>query len=141
MLIDKPFVAYFLFTKGATKMKKTKITALYERLSVEDERDTESVSIENQKLQLAEYAKANGFTNIVHYTDDGESGRFFDRAGYVKMMEDIENGRVAVCITKDVSRLGRDYIRVGLCMDANVKHKLKKSEIFYKKFIMSFQQG
>jgi len=98
-------------------MRENKITALYERLSVEDERDTESVSIENQKIQLAEYAKTNGFTNIVHYTDDGASGRFFDRPGYVKMMEDIENGRVAVCITKDVSRLGRDYIRVGLCME------------------------
>ena len=99
-------------------MRETKITALYERLSVDDgQSDNESNSIQNQKLQLAEYAKAHGFTNIVHYTDDGESGRFFDRAGYVKTMEDIESGKIAVCITKDVSRIGRDYIRVGMSME------------------------
>jgi DNA invertase Pin-like site-specific DNA recombinase len=100
-------------------MNNTKITALYERLSVDDGQtdNSESNSIQNQKLQLEEYAKANGFKNIVHYTDDGESGRFFDRAGYVKMMEDIEGGKVGICITKDVSRIGRDYIKVGLCME------------------------
>ena len=100
-------------------MNNTEITALYERLSVDDGQsdNSESNSIQNQKLLLEEYAKANGFKNIVHYTDDGESGRFFDRPGYVKMMEDIESGKVAICITKDVSRIGRDYIRVGLCME------------------------
>ena len=100
-------------------MRENKITALYERLSVDDGHsdNSESNSIQNQKLQLEEYAKANGFKNIVHYTDDGESGRFFDRAGYLKMMEDIEGGKVAICLTKDVSRIGRDYIRVGLAME------------------------
>ena len=100
-------------------MKESKITALYERLSVDDgyTDNTESNSIQNQKLQLEEYARANGFTNITYYTDDGESGRFFDRENYVRMMNDIENGKVGVCIVKDVSRIGRDYIRVGLCME------------------------
>ena len=75
---------------------KKEITALYERLSVDDgQAENESNSIQNQKMQLEEYAKANGFKNIVHYTDDGESGRFFDRPGYVRIMDDIESGKVA----------------------------------------------
>jgi DNA invertase Pin-like site-specific DNA recombinase len=100
-------------------MSKTKITALYERLSVDDGHtdNTESNSIQNQKIQLEDYAKACGFKNIVHYTDDGESGRFFDRPGYVQMMQDIEDGKVAICCTKDISRIGRDYIRVGMAME------------------------
>jgi len=99
-------------------MKENKITALYERLSVDDgQSDSESNSIQNQKLLLEQYAKEKGFTNIRHYTDDGESGRFFDRPGYMQMMEDIEDGKVSVCITKDMSRIGRNYVRVGECME------------------------
>ena len=79
-----------------------KITALYERLSSGDDgRDGDSNSIKNQKLQLESYAKAQGFTSIRHYTDDDESGRFFDRSGYVQMMEDVESGKVGICIMKD----------------------------------------
>ena len=97
---------------------KNEITALYERLSVDDgQAENESNSIQNQKLQLEEYAKANGFKNIVHYTDDGESGRFFDHPGYVRMMNDIEDGKVAICVCKDISRIGRDYVRVGMAME------------------------
>ena len=104
-----------------------KITALYERLSVDDGSMDESNSIQNQKILLEQYAEKHGFTNIRHYTDDGISGlRFSDRPGYVQMMDDIEDGKVAVCLVKDVSRLGRDHLRVGMCMDAYVKHKLKK---------------
>jgi DNA invertase Pin-like site-specific DNA recombinase len=95
-----------------------KITALYERLSSGDEgRDGDSNSIKNQKLQLENYAKAQGFSNIRHYTDDDESGRFFDRSGYVRMMEDVENGIVSVCIMKDMTRWGRDYLQVGNAME------------------------
>jgi len=80
-----------------------KITALYERLSSGDDgRDGDSNSIKNQKLQLESYAKAQGFTNIRHYTDDDESGRFSDRSGYVQMMEDVESGKIGICVMKDV---------------------------------------
>jgi len=100
-------------------MKETKITALYERLSVDDQLSGESNSIKNQKAQLEDYAKAHGFKNILHFTDDGVSGTRFDadRPGFTKMMDKISNGNVAVCLCKDVSRLGRDYLRVGLCME------------------------
>ncbi|MDR2670408.1 MAG: recombinase family protein, partial [Oscillospiraceae bacterium] len=91
-----------------------KITALYERLSSGDEgRDGDSNSITNQKLQLEAYAKSQGFGNIRHYTDDDESGRFFDRSGYVKMMEDVEGGLVGICVMKDLTRWGRDHVQVG----------------------------
>jgi len=78
----------------------SKITALYERLSIGDEQrgGGDSNSIKNQKLQLENYAKQNGFTNIRHYTDDDESGRFFDRSGYVQMMSDVESGKVGICV-------------------------------------------
>ena len=100
-------------------MSETRITALYERLSVDDQLSGESNSITNQKKQLEDYAKAQGFKNIVHFTDDGISGTRFgaDRPGFTKMMDEIEAGNVAVCLCKDVSRLGRDYLRVGLCME------------------------
>ena len=95
-----------------------KITALYERLSSGDEgRNGDSNSIKNQKLQLEEYARAQGFGNIRHYTDDDESGRFFDRSGYTHMMEDVENGKIGVCIMKDLTRWGRDHVQVGIAME------------------------
>ena len=101
-----------------TKNTNSKITALYERLSVDDGTADESNSINNQKILLEQYAQANGLTNIRHYTDDGISGlRFDDRPAYVEMMKDIEDGKVSACIIKDMSRLGRDHIRVGLCME------------------------
>ena len=99
--------------------KHTKITALYERLSIGDERrgTEESNSIQNQKIQLEAYAKENGFTNIRHYTDDDESGRFFDRTGYTKMIDDVENGKISVVIMKDLTRWGRDHVQVGIAME------------------------
>jgi DNA invertase Pin-like site-specific DNA recombinase len=99
--------------------KHIKITALYERLSIGDERrgTEESNSIQNQKIQLEAYAKENGFTNIKHYTDDDESGRFFDRDGYSRMMEDVESGKIGIVIMKDLTRWGRDHIQVGLAME------------------------
>ena len=99
--------------------KYGKITALYSRLSVGDEdRDGgESNSIQNQKIFLENYARQLKLTNIQHYIDDDESGRFFDRSGYARMMEDIENGKIGVCIMKDLTRWGRDYLQVGNAME------------------------
>ena len=89
----------------------SKITALYSRLSVGDEdRDGgESNSIQNQKIFLENYARGQHLTNIRHYIDDDESGRFFDRSAYSRMMDDVENGKIGVCIMKDLTRWGRDY--------------------------------
>ena len=92
----------------------TKQTILYSRLSKEDERANESLSIENQKAYLEEYANRQGFINIVHLSDDGWSGTRWDRPDFLKMMELIESGQVANLCIKDMSRLGRDYLRVGL---------------------------
>ena len=84
----------------------SKITALYSRLSVGDEdRDGgESNSIQNQKKFLESYARQLKLTNIRHYIDDDESGRFFDRSAYSRMIEDVENGKIGVCIMKDNPR-------------------------------------
>ena len=97
----------------------SKITALYSRLSVGDEdRDGgESNSIQNQKKFLESYARQLKLTNIRHYIDDDESGRFFDRSAYSRMIEDVENGKVGVCIMKDMTRWGRDYLQVGNAME------------------------
>ena len=96
-----------------------KITALYSRLSVGDEdRDGgESNSIQNQKKFLESYARQLKLTNIRHYIDDDESGRFFDRSAYSRMIEDVENGKIGVCIMKDMTRWGRDYLQVGNAME------------------------
>lgn len=97
----------------------SKITALYSRLSVGDEdRDGgESNSIQNQKIFLENYARRQHLTNIRHYIDDDESGRFFDRSAYSRMMDDVENGKIGVCIMKDLTRWGRDYLQVGNAME------------------------
>ena len=90
-----------------------KITALYCRLSQDDMLQGESNSITNQKAILKKYAEDNGFRNPVFYVDDGVSGTTFDRDGFKSMMNDIENGKVGIVITKDLSRLGRDYLKTG----------------------------
>ena len=90
-----------------------KITALYCRLSQDDMLDGESNSITNQKAILKKYADDNGFTNTVYYVDDGVSGTTWEREGFKAMMADIEDGEVAVVITKDLSRLGRGYLKTG----------------------------
>ena len=94
--------------------EKGKITALYERLSHDDERAGESVSIENQKRILEDYARKNGFTNIRHFTDDGVRGTTFKRPGLDAMLDEIRAGNVATVIIKDQSRIGRDVVEVGL---------------------------
>ena len=93
------------------------ITALYPRLSHEDELQGESNSISNQKRILESYAKQNGFTNLRWYTDDGYSGANFQRPGFQAMLADIEAGKVGTVIVKDMSRLGRNYLQVGMYTD------------------------
>lgn len=90
-----------------------KITALYERLSKDDELQGESNSITNQKMYLENYAVSHGFRNIRHYTDDGYSGRNFHRPGFQSLLEEVEAGNVSTIIVKDMSRLGRNYLQVG----------------------------
>ena len=94
-----------------------KITALYERLSRDDELEGESNSIVNQKKILEEYASKNNLTNIIHFTDDGISGTQFDRPGFMEMMNGVNTGNISCIIVKDMSRLGRDYLKVGQCME------------------------
>lgn len=88
-----------------------KATALYCRLSSEDDLDGESNSIQNQKQLLEEYAAKNGFSNLRFYIDDGYTGTNFDRPGFTRLLDDIKAGKIDVVITKDLSRLGRDHIR------------------------------
>lgn len=94
-----------------------KITALYERLSRDDELQGESNSIINQKKILEEYASKNNLSNIIHFTDDGISGTQFDRPGFMDMMNGVNQGNIGCIIVKDMSRLGRDYLKVGQCME------------------------
>ena len=90
-----------------------KITALYERLSRDDEAEGDSNSIVNQKMLLESYAAQHGFTNCTHYTDDGYSGGTFDRPSWKRLIADIEAGKVGCVIAKDMSRIGRDYLQTG----------------------------
>lgn len=102
--------------KEETEMSRAadKITALYCRLSQEDTNEGESNSIQNQRTILLQYAKENHFPNPTFFVDDGYSGTNYDRPGFQKMLEAIESGQVAVCITKDLSRLGRNSSLTGL---------------------------
>ena len=98
-------------------MRNEKITPLYERLSRDDELQGESNSISNQKQMLEDFARRNGLPNPTHFTDDGISGTRFDRPGFLAMMEKVEAGRVEAIVIKDMSRLGRDYLKVGQVME------------------------
>ena len=97
--------------------RKEKITPLYERLSRDDELQGESNSISNQKKLLEEYAVGHGLPNPTHFTDDGISGTRFDRPGFLSMMEEVEAGNVECIVVKDMSRLGRDYLKVGQILE------------------------
>lgn len=105
------------------QLNSIKITALYERLSRDDELQGESNSITNQKHFLEDYARKNGFVNIRHFTDDGVSGTTFDREGFQSMIAEVEAGNVAVIIVKDMSRFGRDYLKVGFYTEVMFKEK------------------
>lgn len=100
-----------------------KITALYERLSRDDELIGESNSISNQKKMLEEFALENGFDNPAHYTDDGYSGGSFERPDWKRMVRDIEAGMIGCVIVKDMSRIGRDYLQVGFYTEVMFREK------------------
>jgi site-specific DNA recombinase len=97
----------------SVKQTEGKITALYERLSRDDDQTGDSNSIVNQKQYLESYAHQKGYTNCQHYTDDGWSGGNFERPAWKQLIADIEAGKVAHVIVKDMSRAGRDYLQTG----------------------------
>jgi DNA invertase Pin-like site-specific DNA recombinase len=101
----------------------TKITALYERLSRDDELSGDSNSIVNQKKMLEKYAEEQGFSNLRHYTDDGWSGTNFDRPDWKRMLSDIEEGNIGCVIVKDMSRIGRNYLEVGFYTEVLFRKK------------------
>lgn len=91
----------------------TRFTALYCRLSRDNELQGDSNSIKNQKLILQKYADDNGFRNTRFFVDDGYSGTTFDRPDFQCMIAEVDAGRIGTVIVKDMSRLGRDYLKVG----------------------------
>ena len=103
------------------------ITALYERLSRDDDQEGDSNSIVTQKCLLENYAKEHGFSNCVHYTDDGWSGGTFERPDWKRMIADIEAGKVGAVLVKDMSRVGRDYLQTGFY-----------TEVFFQKHHVRF---
>lgn len=110
-------------TRQTTDKSKNRITALYERLSRDDELAGDSNSIVNQKKMLEDYAKCNGYTDLVHFTDDGYSGGNFDRPGWKEMLRQIEDGSIGAVIVKDMSRVGRDYLQVGFYTEVFFREK------------------
>ena len=110
-------------TRQTTDKSKNRITALYERLSRDDELAGDSNSIVNQKKMLEDYAKSNGYTDLVHFTDDGYSGGNFDRPGWKKMLRQIEDGSIGTVIVKDMRRVGRDYLQVGFYTEVFFREK------------------
>ena len=110
-------------TNDMASKNTAKITALYERLSRDDELQGESNSILNQKRYLEDYARQNGFKNLEHFTDDGYSGTNFNRPGFNRMLEAVEAGRVETVIVKDMSRFGRNYLQVGFYTEIQFPNK------------------
>ena len=98
-------------------MNSEKLKIAYERLSRDDEAVGDSLSIQNQKMLLEEYAAKNDIGNLTHIVDDGWSGTRWDRPGIVRLIEEVERGNVDFCLVKDMSRLGRDHLRVGLLLE------------------------
>ena len=115
MSTSNPVMADCPPRKGAESMLRQsgKITALYCRLSRDDELTGDSNSIVNQKAILSKYTKENHFSNPLFFVDDGYSGTSFERPSWLELIEKIENGEVSTLIVKDMSRLGRDYLKVG----------------------------
>ena len=112
--------------KNNSKSNTPLLTALYCRLSLEDGKDNESMSISNQKLLLKDFAEKNSMFNCEFYVDDGFTGRNFNRPAFQRMINDIEAGRISCVITKDLSRLGRNYIESGSYMEVFFpKHNIR----------------
>ena len=106
-------------------MNTQKLMILYERLSVDDDRDGESNSIATQKRILEKYAIDHGYTNYVHMVDDGYSGVNFERPAFQQMLTEVQAGNVALCVVKDMSRFGRNYLQVGLYMELFEQHGVR----------------
>jgi len=98
-------------------VQQTKITALYCRLSKDDDNIGESNSISNQRQMLEKYCKDNGFTNIAYYVDDGFSGSNFDRPDFQRLLTQVEQGEIGTIIVKDLSRIGRNYLMTGMYIE------------------------
>lgn len=94
-----------------------KITALYCRLSRDDDYRGDSASIQTQKQMLEQYAKQNQFNHLKFFIDDGYSGTSFERPGFQELINDIEKDKIGTIITKDLSRLGRDYLKTGYYLE------------------------
>lgn len=109
-----------------TATQTMKFTALYERLSRDDELIGESNSIKNQKQLLESYAHKNGYSPIRHFTDDGVSGTTFEREGFQAMIAEVEAGNVSAVIVKDMSRFGRDYLKVGFYTEVMFKEGIEQ---------------
>ena len=103
----------FYFTGGKMKQKELYKTAIYCRLSLDDGSEGDSSSIHTQRMLLEKYCKDNGYEIYDYYIDDGYSGLNYNRPNFQRLLQDIENGKIDLVITKDLSRLGRDYIMTG----------------------------
>jgi len=101
----------------------TKVTALYSRLSRDDEAIGDSLSIVNQKAMLEKYAEQNGFSNVVHFSDDGFTGGNFERPDWKKLIAEIEKDNIGIVIAKDMSRIGRDYLQTGFYTEVYFREK------------------
>lgn len=99
------------------QVKNDKRVAVYCRLSKDDGTNSESMSIGTQKQMLGDYAKANGLGEVLEYIDDGYSGKNFQRPAFQRMIADIKDGKISCCLTKDLSRLGRNYIETGMYIE------------------------
>lgn len=103
-----------------SKLKQQiRITALYCRLSRDDEFSGDSVSIQTQKTMLSQYAREHGFANCEFFVDDGYSGTNYNRPDFQRMLGLVEDGKIAIICVKDLSRLGRDYLQTGYYTDVN----------------------
>lgn len=128
------------------KSNQQKITALYCRLSQEDELEGESNSIKNQKSMLEKYAADNGFGNCRFYIDDGYSGVSFERPDFKRMIADMEKGEIGTVITKDLSRLGRDYLKTGTYIEIifpqnDVRYIAVNDGVDSKKAVMNLSES
>ena len=125
-----------------TQKNEPLITALYERLSRDDDQQGDSNSIVNQKSYLTSYAADHGHANCRHYTDDGYSGGNFERPGWTQLIADIDAGLVGVVIAKDLSRVGRDYIQTGFYTEVYFRRKGWKTALEYldkERFMLDYQ--
>ena len=104
-------------------IEKAYNVGIYCRLSNDDERDGESVSIENQKLLLQSYVRQRGWNEIAVYCDDGYSGTNFDRPGVKRLIEDAKAKKINLILVKDLSRVGRDYLQVGFYTEVMFKER------------------